>query len=167
VAGAIAALGVAEAGGAARVVGFDAVLPAVLSAIFPPVFSAVLGTTLRAIGRAFGSGTFDLAAGSFAQAYDPTISTSVVAIAVERNAAKRADRVTAFLFRRITKDQCPSDLVDRICGKNTRYAGKGILCVITAAKSRPGRRKLLFAVQPVGSRRFTAFRQSVIPDMND
>jgi phosphate/sulfate permease len=108
VAGAIAALGAVEAGGAARVVGFDAVLPAVLSAVFSPVFSfalsAVLGTTLRAMGRALGSGTFDLAAGSFAQAYDPTISASVVAIAVERNAAKRADRVTAFLFRRITKD---------------------------------------------------------------
>jgi hypothetical protein len=46
-----------------------------------------------------------LAAGSFAQACEPTRSTSVVAIAVERNTAVRTDMVTAFLPRRITKDR--------------------------------------------------------------
>jgi hypothetical protein len=89
VAGAIAALGDAGAGGFAEV--------AVLGTVF--------GTTLRAIGRGFGSGIFDLAAGSFAQASEPASSTSVVAIAVERNAAVRTDLVTAFLLQRITKDR--------------------------------------------------------------
>jgi hypothetical protein len=102
VAGAIAAPGVVDAGGNARAAGFDAVLAAVLSA----ALSAVLGTALRAIGRGFGSGTFDLAAGSFAQACEPTSNTNVVAIAVERKALARADRVTASLFGRITKDLC-------------------------------------------------------------
>jgi hypothetical protein len=88
VAGAIAALRDAGAGGFAEV--------AVLGAVF--------GTMLRAIGRGFGSGIFDLAAGSFAQA-SPASSTSVVAIAVERNAAVRTDLVTAFLLQRITKDR--------------------------------------------------------------
>jgi len=47
----------------------------------------VLGTTLRAIGRGLGNGTLDLAEDSFAKAADPRTSASVVAIAVERNAA--------------------------------------------------------------------------------
>jgi hypothetical protein len=89
VAGAIAALRDAGAGGFAEV--------AVLGTVF--------GTTLRAIGRGFGSGIFDLAAGSFAQASEPASSTSVVAIAVERNAAVRTDLVTAFLLQRINKDR--------------------------------------------------------------
>jgi hypothetical protein len=89
VAGAIVALGDEAAGGLAEV--------AVLGAVF--------GTTLRAIGRGFGNGIFDLAAGSFAQASEPASSTSVVAIAVERNAAVRTDLVTAFLLQRITKDR--------------------------------------------------------------
>jgi hypothetical protein len=58
----------------------------------------VLGTTLRAIGRGFGSGILGLAAdASPAHAANPTTSAKVVVIAVDRNAAARADWVTAFL----------------------------------------------------------------------
>ena len=64
----------------------------------------VLGTTLRAIGRGFGSGTFGLAAASAAHADNPRsarlvakASARLVARAVDRNAAARADGVTAFL----------------------------------------------------------------------
>jgi hypothetical protein len=57
----------------------------------------VLGTTLRAIGRGFGSGTFGVADASIAQADHPTASTRLVAKAVDRNAAARGDRVTTFL----------------------------------------------------------------------
>jgi hypothetical protein len=60
-------------------------------------FAAVWGTTLRAIGRGFGNGTFGLAAASAAKADNPTASVRLVASAVVRNAAARADRVTAFL----------------------------------------------------------------------
>jgi hypothetical protein len=102
VAGAIAALGRGSGDGFGGAVFAVADLSLLLSVSF--ALSAVLGTTLRAIGRGFGSGTFDLAAGSFAQACDPRISASVVAIAVERKALARADRVTASLFGRITKD---------------------------------------------------------------
>jgi small basic protein len=115
VAGAIAALGAVEAAGADGAadldVVFDAGLAAALSAVFlsavflSAVFSAVLGTTLRAIGRGLGRGVFRLAAVS-AHACDPMISASVVAIAVERKAVARAERVTAFLSQRITKDHC-------------------------------------------------------------
>lgn len=113
VAGAIAALGTADAAGAT--VGLSVVLGEALSAVFS-AFS-VLGTTLRAIGRAFGIGTLCLAAAcfvvaclvavsflvsvSFATACAPMMSASVVAkvvaMAVERRAAARADRITAFL----------------------------------------------------------------------
>jgi hypothetical protein len=95
VAGAIAALGAEAACGFADV----AVLGAVLGAVF--------GTMLRAIGRGFGNGIFGLAAASLVHACDPMISASVVAMAVERKAAERAEQVTAFLFRRITKGQRP------------------------------------------------------------
>jgi hypothetical protein len=68
------------------------------------VFAAgvVFGTTLRAIGRGFGSGILGLAAdASLAHAANPKISPEasarVVVIAVDRNAAARADLVTAFL----------------------------------------------------------------------
>jgi hypothetical protein len=57
----------------------------------------LLGTTLRAIGRGFGSGILDLAGPPAAQAGNPKASTRVVAIAVDCNAAARADFVTAFL----------------------------------------------------------------------
>jgi hypothetical protein len=56
-----------------------------------------LGTTLRAIGRGFGSGILGLAEPAAGQADNPMASTKVVAIAVDCNAAARADFVTAFL----------------------------------------------------------------------
>src|ERR1700722_19343890 len=68
--------------------------------LFPAVFFAagvVLGTTLRAIGRGFGSGPFDGAAASAAQVENPTASSRPVAHAVDRKAADREDWVTTFL----------------------------------------------------------------------
>ena len=117
VAGAIAAFGTVDAAGATETVGFGVVLADALSAAFSVVFSvvfsavfSVLGTTLRAIGRGFGSGTLclvsacfsvALASASFAIACEPMTSASivarVVAMAVERKAAARTERVTAFL----------------------------------------------------------------------
>ena len=63
------------------------------------VFAAgvVLGTMLRAIGRGFGSGILGLADASAAHTDNPTANARVVAIAVDRNAAARAEWVTAFL----------------------------------------------------------------------
>jgi hypothetical protein len=57
----------------------------------------VLGTTLRAIGRGFGSGTLGLVAASAAHPDSPTASARLVARAVDRHAAARADWVTSFL----------------------------------------------------------------------
>src|SRR5579871_3158340 len=87
-------------------------LAADLSASLPAAFS-VFGTTLRATGRDFGNGTLCLAAASFAagsfaavsfaRACEPGVRASanvvarVVTMAVERKAAARAERVTAFL----------------------------------------------------------------------
>jgi hypothetical protein len=68
-----------------------------LAAVFGPdtvFFAAVLGATWRAIGRGFGNGTFGLAHASAAQADKPTVSTRLVANAVDRNAAVREDEVT-------------------------------------------------------------------------
>jgi hypothetical protein len=56
-----------------------------------------LGTALRAIGRGFGIGTFGLAQASTDMADRATASARPVASAVDRNAAARAERVTAFL----------------------------------------------------------------------
>jgi len=67
----------------------------------------VWGTTLRAIGRGFGSGMLGLADASVAHTANPTASARVVVIAVDRNAAARAEGVTAFLLRRITEWQLP------------------------------------------------------------
>src|ERR1700686_3285520 len=75
VAGAIAGAGTARA--AVFVAG-------VIAGVVLDVF---LGTTLRAIGRGFGSGILDLAEVSVAQAHNPTASAKVVAIAVDCNAA--------------------------------------------------------------------------------
>ncbi|MGB6253542.1 MAG: hypothetical protein WBF62_09845 [Bradyrhizobium sp.] len=96
VAGAIAALGSVD-------VNLPADLEVVLAPALSAAFSVVLGTALRAIGRALGKGILCLAAASLAHACDPMISASVVAMAVERKAAARVERVTAFL-RRITED---------------------------------------------------------------
>jgi len=57
----------------------------------------VLGTTLRAIGRGFGNGTFGFAQAFAEIADNPTASARLVASAVDRNAAARTERVTAFL----------------------------------------------------------------------
>ena len=61
------------------------------------VCAVVLGTTLRAIGRGFGSGTFGLAQASKGKAASPTASARLVASAVDRKAAARAEGITAFL----------------------------------------------------------------------
>ena len=58
--------------------------------------AAVMGTTLREIGRGFGNGTLVLATASTVKADNPTASARLVANAVDRNAAARAGRVTAF-----------------------------------------------------------------------
>ncbi|WP_454622475.1 hypothetical protein [Bradyrhizobium cenepequi] len=60
------------------------------------VAGVVFGTTLRAIGRGFGTGTFGPAAAS-AIAANANTSASDVAKAVDRNAAARGEGVTAFL----------------------------------------------------------------------
>jgi phosphohistidine swiveling domain-containing protein len=52
---------------------------------------------LRATGRGFGNGTFGLAQASTDRADKPTASARLVASAVDRNAAARTERVTAFL----------------------------------------------------------------------
>jgi thiamine pyrophosphate-dependent acetolactate synthase large subunit-like protein len=70
---------------------------AVILADVAAFLTGVLGTTLRAIGRGFGNGTFGLAEASAAHADNPTASARLVAKAVDRNAAARVDRVTAFL----------------------------------------------------------------------
>ena len=72
----------------------------------------VLGTTLRAIGRGFGKGILGLAAdASLAHAANPKTSPEasarVVVIAVDRNAAARADLVTAFLCVESRNGNCP------------------------------------------------------------
>ena len=56
-----------------------------------------LGAPAWAIGRGFGSGTFGLAQASTEMTDRPTASARLVASAVDRNAAARAERVTAFL----------------------------------------------------------------------
>jgi hypothetical protein len=61
-----------------------------------PATGVVLGTTLRAIGRGFGNGTFGLAAASAVNADNPTASARPAVRTVDRNAAARADGVTTF-----------------------------------------------------------------------
>jgi hypothetical protein len=61
------------------------------------VLGVVLGTTLRAIGRGFGNGTFALAQASAASADSPTASVRLAAKAVDRKAAVRAEGITALL----------------------------------------------------------------------
>ena len=56
-----------------------------------------LGTTLRAIGRGFGRGTFGFAQASNGNAASPTASARLVASAVDRKAAARAEGITTFL----------------------------------------------------------------------
>jgi hypothetical protein len=54
------------------------------------------GTTLRAMGRAFGNGMLGLAQASAPKADKPTASARLVASAVDRKAAERLNRVKAF-----------------------------------------------------------------------
>jgi hypothetical protein len=82
----------AGAGVAAGAIFFAAVF--VAGAVF---LAEALGTTLRAIGRGFGSGTVGVAQASAANTDNPTTSARLVANAVDRNAAARNDGVTAFL----------------------------------------------------------------------
>jgi phosphohistidine swiveling domain-containing protein len=67
-----------------------------------------LGTTLRAIGRGFGSGTVGVAQASAANTDNPTASAKLVANAVDRNAAARNDGVTAFLRRESLNRSSPA-----------------------------------------------------------
>jgi hypothetical protein len=59
------------------------------------VLPVALAATLRAIGRGLGNGTFGLAHASAVT--NPTTSARQLARAVDRNAAAREGRVTAFL----------------------------------------------------------------------
>jgi hypothetical protein len=68
------------------------------------VVFVVLGTTLRAIGRGFGSGTFFVAGSLAAKAVMASEPVSAIASAadsvrrrVDRDAAASGERVTAFL----------------------------------------------------------------------
>jgi hypothetical protein len=58
--------------------------------------AAGFGATCRAIGRGFGIGTFGAAEAPHGNA-SPTASARLVASAVDRKAAARAEGVTAFL----------------------------------------------------------------------
>jgi hypothetical protein len=82
-----AGAGAADAAGAATVVGVWAAAGCAVD----------FGTTLRAIGRGFGMGTFGLAQAPKGNAASPTASTRLVASAVDRKAAARAEGITAFL----------------------------------------------------------------------
>src|ERR1700694_2873777 len=84
----------AMAGAAGAGVATGAVFLAAALAAGAAFLTEVLSTTLRAIGRGFGSGTFGVAQAS---ADNPTASARLVANAVDRNAAARDDGVTAFL----------------------------------------------------------------------
>ena len=85
--------GLASAGAA---VAIGAVFWAAVLAAGAVFLAAVVGTRLRAIGRGFGNGTLVLATASTVKADNPTASARLVANAVDRNAAARAGRVTAF-----------------------------------------------------------------------
>jgi hypothetical protein len=84
------------AGAAGAGVATGAVFLAAVFAADATFLAEVLGTTLRAIGRGFGNGTFGLAQASPAHADNPIASARLVANAVDRNAAGREDGVTAF-----------------------------------------------------------------------
>ena len=112
------------------------ILPGVL--LLTVILLAVeLGTKLRAIGRGFGRGTLGLAAQAFVASADkPTASVRVVAKAVDRNAAARTRRFTAFLSLRIIQSLKLQVYLIESAGKILiPPAGLG-LCATTAAKSR-------------------------------
>jgi len=78
----------------------------VLAKVF--VADVVFGTTLRAIGRGFGSGTLGLAQAVVASADHPTASARPAVKAVDKafESDARADRVTAFLRDESFKRGC-------------------------------------------------------------
>ena len=103
--GAIAGAGVGP-GPVSLAIGVSTGAAAVATAVILPgvllltviLLAVELGTKLRAIGRGFGRGTLGLAAQAFvASADNPTASVRLVAKAVDRNAAARTRRFTAFL----------------------------------------------------------------------
>src|SRR5260370_13217627 len=78
-----------------------------------------LGTTLRAIGRGFGSGTVGVSQASAANTDNPTASARLVANVVDRNAAARNDGVTAFLRGESVNRSSPG-CISLICGQNAK-----------------------------------------------
>src|SRR5260370_26368611 len=84
-------------------------------------FVEALGTTLRAIGRGFGSGTVGGAEASAANTDTPTASARLVANVVDRNAAARNDGVTAFLRGESVNRSSPG-CISLICVQNTKNA---------------------------------------------
>src|SRR5207244_3176095 len=93
--GAGARTGGAGAAAAAGAAGAAAV--GVWAAVGGLLWAADTETTLRAIGRGFGRGTFGLAQAAQGRAASPTASARLVANAVDRKAAARAEGITAFL----------------------------------------------------------------------
>ncbi|HKU05453.1 MAG TPA: hypothetical protein VJR30_05250 [Bradyrhizobium sp.] len=98
--------------------------------------AVVAGTTWRAIGRGFGSGTFGAASAGIENA---TASATHVAKAVDRNAAARAVRVTAFLrgesFKLTSPKSYPkSYLIEYVDKILTDPCEATALCANTAAK---------------------------------
>ena len=94
-----ASAGVAGAGTAGAVPSLGAaVLAAFATGVdVGVVLDVALGTTLRAIGRGFGNGTFGLAEALAAITDSPTASARLAAKAVDRKAAVRAEGITALL----------------------------------------------------------------------
>jgi hypothetical protein len=102
----------------------------------------VLGTTLRAIGRGLGVGTFGLAQASAANPANPanptanaSVTSALVPNAVRRKVGGGTNGVTAFLRGRINQALKPwlylIEYMDKIL--NTR--GIRDVCAFTAAKS--------------------------------
>jgi len=88
--------GAAGAGAGAAAIGAELLGAEVLAAALAAgVAAVVFGTTLRAIGRGFGNGTFGLAQTSVART-SPIAKARLVASAVDRIAAAWTDRVTGF-----------------------------------------------------------------------
>ncbi|MFO1108427.1 MAG: hypothetical protein U1E61_04535 [Bradyrhizobium sp.] len=96
------------------------------------VAGAAVAMTLRAIGRGFGNGTLGAAS-----AWTDNIVANArhVAKAVDRNAAARTVRVTAFLRGESFKPERPqSYLIEYVDKILTDPCGVRALCAHTAAK---------------------------------
>jgi hypothetical protein len=101
------------------------------------VLAAVLGTTFRATGRGFGSGTL-LAQASPVNAAKPIVSVRLVARAVDRNAAARTRRFTAFLRGESLRSLKRQVYLIEYAGKILITRTRAGVCTRTAAKSRLG-----------------------------